>query len=126
MDKPVSTLMTTPVKTVSANDTVEEVGEAMSRHDLVFAPVVDSLGGTVLGIISASDLLQFQASKRDPKSVQAWEICTYKPIEVSPDEPLAEVARQMVARRIHHVIVMQDQQIKGVVSSLDFVKQFIR
>jgi CBS domain-containing protein len=124
MDKPVSSLMTTPVRTVSASDTIEAVEEEMTRHDLSFVPVVEGSGGAVLGVISASDLLQFQRAGRDPKSVQAWEICTYKPIEVSPDTAIAEAARQMVARKIHHVIVMQDQEVVGVVSSLDFVRQF--
>jgi CBS domain-containing protein len=120
MNQPVSSMMTTPVKIVSASNTVEFVSEEMARQDLAFVPVVDSPDETVLGVISVSDLLQFQFSKRDPKSVQAWEICSFKPIEVSPDTSISEVARQMVERKIHHVIVMQDQKMKGVVSSLDF------
>jgi CBS domain-containing protein len=124
MEKPVSSIMTTPVTSVRPDDSVHAVGEVLRRHDLSFVPVVDS-GGTVVGILSVGDLLQFQASKRDPNTVFAWEICSYKPVDVAPDTPISEVARLMVGRRIHHVIVMENQQIAGVVSSLDFVKQYL-
>ena len=126
MDKPVSSLMTTPARTVRADDTVAAVEEQFRLHGLSLAPVVDSPGGTVLGIISASDLLQFQAAKRNPASVHAWEICAYKPVEVGPDASIGDVASLMVARRIHHVVVMENQTLKGVVSALDFVRQFIQ
>lgn len=124
-DKPVSSLMTTPVTTVRADDTIEQVSERMRSDGLSFAPVVESPNGAPLGIITAADLLQFQTAKRDSKSVQAWQICSYRPIEVDSHTPLSEVAKLMVERRIHHVVVMENKVMKGVVSSLDFVKQFI-
>lgn len=125
MDKPVSSLMTTPVTTVRADDTVEQVSEELRRLGLGFAPVVEGPNSPPLGIITTSDLLQFQAAKRNPKSVQAWQICSYRPIEVSPDTSIGEVARLMVQRRIHHIVVMENNVMKGIVSSLDFVRQFI-
>jgi CBS domain-containing protein len=124
-DKPVSSLMTTPVATVRADDTVEQVGEELRRKGLSFAPVVESPDGPPLGIITAADLLQFQVAKRDPTSVQAWQICSYRPIEVTPDTPIGQVAKLMIERRIHHVVVMEHNVMKGIVSSLDFVRQFV-
>ena len=52
------------------------------------------------------------------------EICTYKPLSVSADTPIDDVARQMVARHIHHVVVTEQGRVAGVVSSLDFVRTF--
>lgn len=125
MDKPISSLMTSPVRTVRADDTVEQVAAELRQHKLSFAPVVASPGNTVVGIISITDLLHLQAAKRDPKSVHAWEICSYKPLEVGPHTPVGEVARMMVERGVHHVVVTEDGNIRGVVSSIDFVRQFI-
>jgi CBS domain-containing protein len=125
MNQNVASLMSPLVTSVQADDTVATVSEQLRRHDLSFVPVVDPQRGTLIGIISAGDLLQFQAARRDPDEVQAWEICSYKPVEVSPDAAIADVARMMVERQIHHVIVMEDKSIKGIVSSLDFVKKFI-
>jgi len=76
----------------------------------------------VVGVISATDLLQFHAQERDPATVRAWQLCTYKPISVDQATPLGEVARVMVERRIHHVVVTGDAGLVGVVSSLDFVR----
>lgn len=123
-DTPVSELMTTPVISARPDDSIARVGDILRQHALAFVPVVDEHGGAVFGVLSAGDLLQFQAGGRDPISVSAWEVCTYKPLEVAPDTPLSEVARHMVGRHVHHVLVMKDREVVGVVSSLDFVRQF--
>ena len=87
-------------------------------------PVVES-NGVVLGVISASDLLRFHADKKDPSKVCAWQLCTYKPITVLPEATVSEVARLMVEKSIHHVVVTEGAGIQGTVSSLDFVRTFI-
>ena len=39
-----------------------------------------------------------------------------------PDAPLAEVARTMLAERIHRIIVVEGERPVGIISSLDLVK----
>jgi CBS domain-containing protein len=125
MEQKIASLMSTLVTTVQADDTVETVSEQLRRDGLSFVPVVERKGDALLGIITAADLLEFQAARRDPAAVQAWEICSYKPVEVEPDATVAEVARLMVERQVHHVVVVDNKTVRGVVSSLDFVKQFV-
>jgi signal-transduction protein with cAMP-binding, CBS, and nucleotidyltransferase domain len=79
----------------------------------------------VVGVISASDLLQFHAQERDSDKTRAWQLCTYKPISVDEATPLRDVARAMVAQGIHHVVVTGPEGLVGVVSSLDFVRTFV-
>lgn len=122
-DAPVSALMSPHVVTARADDTADVVAGQMRTSGLSCVPVVDG-HGRLLGIITDADLLQLEAAKRDPASVRAWEICSYKPDQVAPSTPAAEVARMMLERRIHHVIVTENEDIKGVVSSFDFVRQF--
>lgn len=69
--------------------------------------------------------MQFHALKGDATKTQAWQLCTYKPICVTPDTAVVEVARKMVENKIHHVVVTEGGTISGVVSSLDFVKTFL-
>lgn len=126
MEQTVSSLMSSPVRTARADDTVEAVSEQLSENGLTFVPVIDSPDGALLGIISAADIIQFKSAKRDPAAVRAWEICSYKPLEVNADAPLSEVARLMVERQEHHVVVMDKDTVVGVVSSLDFVREFIK
>jgi CBS domain-containing protein len=117
--------MTKSVETAVTEDTVERVDELLRSHRLSSVPVVDSKG-VIFGIISASDLLHFHSMRRNPKAVRAWEMCTYKPIQVGPATPVAEVARLMVKNKIHHVIVVSENgSIQGFVSSLDFIERFV-
>lgn len=126
METPVSLMMHKRVWTASTEDTIERVDEILISHQLSSVPVVDPKGA-VFGILSAPDLMRWHAERDDPrtKAVRAWEICTYRPVEVRPDTPMREVAELMVRHKIHHVLVTEDHLVKGIVSALDFVEQYV-
>jgi predicted transcriptional regulator len=125
MSQAISTLMERKVWVIDMDDTIADVEGVFAGKGLSWAPVVES-NRTVVGVISAADLLQFHAQGRDPTAMRAWQLCSYKPITVRPDTPVSEVARQMVDSKIHHVVVTDNGDIAGVVSSLDFVRTFVR
>ena len=125
MSKPISSLMERQVWAVDMDDSVADVEGLFADKGLSWAPVLEP-NRAVVGVISSSDLLQFHAHGRDPIAVRAWQLCTYKPISVDQDTPLDEVARLMIERKIHHVVVNDSTGIAGVVSSLDFVRTFVR
>ena len=125
MSQPISSIMERQVWAVDMDDTVAEVESLFARQGLSWAPVLESKR-TIMGAISAADLLQFHALGQDPTAVRAWQRCSYKPITVSPDTPVSEVARLMIESKIHHVVVTDSKGIAGVVSSLDFVRTFLR
>ena len=62
---------------------------------------------------------------QDPWKVRAWQSCTYKMITVRPDASVSEVAGLMVEKSLHYVVVTEDADIQGMLSSLDFVRIFI-
>jgi CBS domain-containing protein len=121
--QPISALMQRAVSTIGLDDTLEQVEALFASKGLSWAPVVEP-AGQVVGVISASDLLQWRARREDAVRMCAWQLCTYKPISVTADTPVSEVARLMTAHRLHHVVVMDGADIAGVVSSLDFVRTF--
>lgn len=121
MDKPVSAIMQRIVNPAAMDDTVEDVEQILHAHDFSCVPVITD-NGAVVGILTSRDLIHFHAEGKDPKAIHAWEICHYKPFEVSPDTPISEVAELMLNNKIHHVVVAQDGSMKGIVSSLDFVR----
>ena len=125
MSQSISSLMQRGVCTVGMDDSVAEIEELFATHKLSWAPVMDS-DRNAIGVVSAADLLKFHALGRDPQAAPAWQLCSYKPITVGIDTPLHEVARLMVDRHIHHVVVVAGSSVAGVVSSLDFVKTFVR
>lgn len=124
MSKSISSIMHRLVNPASMDDTVAEVEALMKSHRVSSAPVYDS-DGAILGIITSTDLVNFHALGRDPMTTKAWEICTYRPIEVTPETPIEAVADLMLTHRVHHVVVMENEAMKGIVSSLDFVKLFL-
>jgi signal-transduction protein with cAMP-binding, CBS, and nucleotidyltransferase domain len=124
MDMPISSMMTKTVKTANTEDTIESVEQLLRSQRLSSVPVTYSTG-EVFGIISLTDLLHFHATDKNPKTSQAWELCTFRPIEVSPSASTEEVARLMVKNKIHHVIVTENRLIKGFVSSFDYLEKFL-
>ncbi len=124
MNNSISDIMTKSVTTVDTEDTVEKVENLLNAHRLSSVPVVDSKG-VIFGIISASDMVHFHSTRKNSKVIRAWEICTHKTIEVNPTTPVRDVARLMVKNRIHHVVVTENGRVKGFISSLDFVEQYL-
>lgn len=124
MSPSISSLMSRQVWTVKMDDTIAQVERLFTDKRLSWAPVLEA-GSGLLGVISALDLLQFHAQKRDPQAVCAWQLCSYKPLSVDEATSLAEVARAMVEQGIHHVVVTGRGGLTGVVSSLDFVRTFV-
>ena len=47
---------------------------------------------------------------------------TESPLSVSPETPLEEVARILVQRHLHHVLVVENGLLRGIVSALDIVR----
>lgn len=124
MERRVGEVMNRSVWTALENDTLESVEELMTRHRLSSVPVVDDRGA-IFGIISSSDLLHFRERRGNPKAVRAWELCTYRPIEVNASASAREVAQLMTKHKIHHVVVTEERKVVGFISALDFVEQFL-
>jgi len=125
MNKPIASLMTSPVWSVGMDDSVATVEALMSRQNISWTPVVEA-GGAIVGVIARSDLLQFHIRALDAATVAAWQICSYRPISVDAGTSVREVARLMLERNLHHVVVTKDARMVGVVSALDFVRVFAR
>jgi CBS domain-containing protein len=52
------------------------------------------------------------------------DVMTRELLRVAPDAPLAAVARTMLERRVHRVLVMEGTELVGLVSSLDLIRLF--
>ncbi|MDP1771740.1 MAG: CBS domain-containing protein [Methylobacter sp.] len=125
MDKPISLLMDKHITTVDFNDTIFKVEELMNSRKLSFVVVIDS-NGNCFGVISYPDIVRFHAQSRNSKNERAWELCTHKVIEVSSDTSARETAKLMIKKKIHHVIITENDLIIGVVSSNEFVIEFLK
>lgn len=124
MNDSIATLMSRRLHSVDMDDTVAQVEALFTQQRLSWVVVLEERR-SIVGVISASDLLQFHAQNRDAEAVRAWQLCTYKPVSVDLATSLSDVARTMLEQHIHHVVVMNGDAIAGVVSSFDFVRAFV-
>ena len=124
MKKQITSLIGENVITVKLNDSVETVEKILDSHRLSCVPVINTQG-ECFGVISAPDLVHFHNARKNPIAERAWEMCTHKIIEVSSDISVKEAAELMVKNNIHHLVVIEDESIKGIVSSIDILRGYI-
>lgn len=121
MNNSISAIMEKNIIAVELDDTVEYAGKILDSHKLSCMPVIDAKG-KCFGVISATDFVHFYNTHKNPKAKHAWEVCTHKVIEVSPDISVKEASELMVKNKIHHLVVTENYAIKGIVSSIDLIK----
>ena len=101
------------------------------------APVVDD-DGQVVGMISATDLLQALDRVSDdeidpdptgvgdaPESLAALcaaDVATPDVVWVAPELPVAELARKMRDEALHRVLVGAPGKLEGIVTSFDLLR----
>ncbi len=124
MKKQITSLIEKNIITVALNDTVASVEKVLDSHHLSCVPVISDQG-ECFGVISAPDLVHFQNARKNPSAERAWEMCTHKTIKVGPGISVKQAAELMVENNIHHLVVVEDGSIKGIVSSLDILRSAV-
>jgi len=72
------------------------------------------------------DILEFSSKQRDLKTVPESEmkvrtIMTPNPITTGEDTPVETLANTMINKKIHRLIITRDNEITGIVSTLDIL-----
>jgi CBS domain-containing protein len=118
-------LMQTDVRTISADATVAEAVQAMADAHVSGLPVVTD-NGTVIGVLSTTDVLQAQAETDDRRArtelferTPVRDLMTHHPITVTPDEHVREAARRMLHAEVHRLFVVDGDRLVGVLSQTD-------
>jgi CBS domain-containing protein len=142
-------IMNPHVVTVTETMDLREAAAVFVQERISGAPVIDELGHLV-GVISQSDLVEYElATERelteeapfyrrpyddalDPsRGFQIEELSTdtikdvMTPyvISIKEDTPIREVAARMAQGGVHRVIVVdEDEQLRGIVTSLDVLR----
>lgn len=142
-------VMTTDVKTVGDDWSLEQLARFFVDRSISGAPVVTG-EGKLVGVVSLTDLARAQSERDAPppeehdffaRSFEASvspeevdlrqvresgrcvrDVMTPALFDVKPDTPVAEIADMMVRGRIHRVFVTEKKAIIGVISALDLLK----
>ena len=121
-------LMHRDVRTLHPDATVAEAIVALADAHVTGLPIVD-LHGQLLGVLSASDVLEAEAEADDTEARRAVleetrvsDLMTRRPITVAPGTAVQEAARQMLHADVKRLFVAQDGHLMGVLSQTDIVR----
>jgi CBS domain-containing protein len=144
-EKFVRDIMTTPVITVLPTTPVTKIAQAMVQNDLTGVPVIRK--GTVVGIVTDSDLVAQKSNIHSPSYVsmlhafvmlrsatsvekeiqkllgsKAEDIMTSPVISVRSNDTINKLATKMVETKANPVPVIDDGKLVGIVSRHDLLK----
>ena len=120
----VKDFMSAPVTAAMMDENIKEVRNLMKENGIHAIPVVSyandglKIEETIKGIITATDISE---EVSDDSSVE--EVMTASKVHVvHVDASAKSAARMMLKHNVHHIVAMEDGEIKGMISSLDFVR----
>jgi sulfide:quinone oxidoreductase len=116
----VGDVMSADALVVAPEDTLGEVAEKMREWDVGSALVAEY--GRLIGIITARDLLAALAGRVHSSEARVRQWMTADPIAVSPQTTLQAAAILMTEHDIHHLPVVDNDRLLGMVGMRDVVR----
>ena len=120
----VKDFMSTPVVTAVAENSISEIRTLMKDNGIHAIPIISypkddpEAEMTIQGIITATDI---RDQLKGNTTVQ--DVMTTSNVYVIHINSSANAAAKMMLKHdVHHLVVMDNGKIKGMISSLDFVK----
>ena len=109
---------------ISPHATVFEALGLMAEKNVGAVLVIED--EVLVGIISERDYARKIILKgKTSMDTRVWEIMTSSVVYVSPDQSIEECMALMTEKRIRHLPVLEDDQLIGVISIGDVVKELI-
>ena len=129
-------IMRKNVVSVTPQMTLKQVASLFSRRNISGAPVV-STQGKLIGVISQTDMIgqkpeasgrQINANgvrRKKPNDLRVEQAMTPFGVSFEEDTSVRELARQMLAKRIHRVVITRGGEICGIVTSMDMLRALL-
>ena len=114
----VEEIMSTPVVFTQQTVKVEHLKDMFARKNINAVPVIDD-DGTIAGIVSSGDLVACHDDNLLVKDIMSKRVH----IGVKHNR-VRDAARVMVKYGVHHLAVMDDGKVVGMLSSMDVMKVY--
>jgi len=148
---PIASVMTTAVVTLRADQTIAEAADVLAEHGIGAAPVVDA-DGHVVGLLRDEDLLATEARLHVPTTIaimgfdftlpgairrydedlrkaiasSVGEVMEQEYPHLGVDATLEDAATLMHEADVTHVVVLDGDQVAGLVARGDLVRFLAR
>ena len=106
------------------NDTLKTASEALAKNNLGAMPIIDS-SGKVIGIISERDIARKIHQENFSNNELVTNIMTKKIISCDLNISVTELMETMTEKKIRHMLIMNNDELKGIVSIGDVVNHLI-
>lgn len=127
-DLRVGNLMTIDPVVIRADAQASEAERLLKMYRVSGLPVVS--GNVTVGVISQTDLVVARSSAMisgNWEQMRVRHLMTAPAVTVHTGTTLARAAQLMVARHIHRLVVVDDEDVPiGVVSSLDLLRVLLK
>ncbi|MBR3140431.1 MAG: CBS domain-containing protein [Methanobrevibacter sp.] len=118
----VSSVMVKDVFTVPQTMQLDDVAKLMLENGIGSVPVMDD--GKMVGIVSKADFVTLAVGIAFEKYF-VKELMSKDLTVVSPSERLVHARRQMIESKVGRLPVVEDEELKGMVTSKDLMRAFI-
>ena len=113
--------MSTVILNVGPEHTIRQTAQLMSARRVGSAVVHDPDGAGV-GIITERDILNAVGNGLDPDVEKAASHITWDVVYAGPNWTLEEAAAAMVRGGFRHLVVLEDDEVLGIISVRDILR----
>lgn len=114
----VEEIMNAPVTVTNRNNKLKHLKELLSRKGIHAVPVLEQ-DGTISGIVSVSDV----SNSHDEEDL-VQNIMSDRVHIVLKNNRVKDAAAMMIKNNVHHLVVMEDGAVVGMISSMDIVRVY--
>jgi len=119
-DVHVGRLMSSPVQTVTPDQSVKEAAQKMHDHDINSVVVVDD-DNRLQGILTSTDYVYMAADDAPAGDTPVSEYMTGAVTTTTVNDRVNDVAETMMENGVHHVPVVDDTEgVVGMITTKDF------
>ncbi|MBP9853577.1 MAG: CBS domain-containing protein [Candidatus Omnitrophica bacterium] len=116
----VKDFMTKQPYTITEQTSIAEADKIMKKYNIRHLPVVTN--NKVVGMVSDRDLKSANSVKASPLTLQVKYLYHEKPYSVDPNTTLDEVAKEMAKHHYGSAIIVKDDQLVGIFTTVDACK----